>query len=293
MIVFGAALGVGAALLLPNALNWRSDSPYLDSMRGVVNSQDGSGRGRLMQYRTTLRVALAHPLLGVGPGNWPVWYPRHAARGDPSLGQSDGMTANPWPSSDWMALLSERGMPAAVCLALAVLGLGLGALIALPRARRTDDLLRPITLLLVLAAVIVVSSFDAALLLPAPALVVWALLGALAPAAPARITFNLMGRRVWWVLGVLVVGAVASARSASQIAAMAAFGDGGSRVAMERAAQLDPGNYRVHLRLAQSDAKRGRCAGVRLHAVRALALFPNAPEPRRLLSACGGRGRTG
>jgi hypothetical protein len=258
-----------------------------------VNYRDGSGRGRLVQYRTTVRLALTHPVLGVGPGNWPVWYPREAAPNDPSLNQSDGMTANPWPSSDWMASLAERGVPAVVCLALALLGLAVGALITLARARSAEEMLPPIALVLVLAASAVVSSFDAALLLPAPALIIWALLGALAPPARTRMTIELAGRRGWWVLGVLVVGTLACARSASQMAAMSAFGDGGSRRGLERAAALDPGSYRIHLRLAQSEARRGRCAGVREHAGRASALFPSAPEPRRLLAACGGRGRIG
>jgi hypothetical protein len=246
-----------------------------------------------VQYRTTVRLALTHPVLGVGPGNWPVWYPREAAPNDPSLNQSDGMTANPWPSSDWMASLAERGVPAVVCLALALLGLAVGALITLARARSAEEMLPPIALVLVLAASAVVSSFDAALLLPAPALIIWALFGALAPPARTRMAIELAGRRGWWVLGVLVVGTLACARSASQMAAMSAFDDGGSRRGLERAATLDPGSYRIHLRLAQSEARRGRCAGVREHAGRASALFPSAPEPRRLLAACGGRGRIG
>ena len=38
--------GILAALLLPNTLEWKSDSPYLDTVTGVVNYREGSGRGR-------------------------------------------------------------------------------------------------------------------------------------------------------------------------------------------------------------------------------------------------------
>ena len=48
---------------------------------------------------------------------------KYAARRDPSLDNSrGGMTANPWPSSDWVAYASERG-PAAALLLLAAFGL--------------------------------------------------------------------------------------------------------------------------------------------------------------------------
>ena len=117
-----AVAGGAAALVLPNTLDWRSDSPYMDTARSVVNYREGSGRGRLVQYGTSLRMSIRHPLLGVGPGNWAVEYPRFAARNDPSLGD-DGMTSNPWPSSDWMTFVSERGLASFVLLALAMLSL--------------------------------------------------------------------------------------------------------------------------------------------------------------------------
>src|SRR5438046_3111451 len=104
------------ALVLPNVLDWRSESPYMDSVRGVVNFREGSGKGRVQQYQVSAKVGLAHPVLGTGPGNWPVIYPLFATRTDPSLTEGTGMTANPWPSSDWVAALAERGVPATLAL---------------------------------------------------------------------------------------------------------------------------------------------------------------------------------
>jgi hypothetical protein len=96
------AIGLGglAALILPNRLNWKSDSPYLDSAKGMIDYKQGSGQGRVAQYRNTLAMTADHPVFGVGPGNWPVRYPTYAPENDRSLAD-DGMTANPWPSSDW------------------------------------------------------------------------------------------------------------------------------------------------------------------------------------------------
>ena len=114
--VLAVAGGVLLALVIPNSLDWRSDSPYLDSVRGVVDYRGGSGRGRLAQYANSARMSAAHPLLGVGPGNWAVIYPKFAPPGDPSLSETTGMAANPWPSSDWVAALSERGIAAFLAL---------------------------------------------------------------------------------------------------------------------------------------------------------------------------------
>jgi O-antigen ligase len=88
--------GLAAALLVPNQLRWASDNPYLDSVTGIVAYQDGSGRGRLVQYDRSVRMAMDRPLLGVGPGNWPLEYPNYAAQGDPSLSRRNPReTANP------------------------------------------------------------------------------------------------------------------------------------------------------------------------------------------------------
>jgi len=119
-LLLAAALGVLAALLLPNTLEWKSDSPYLDTVTGVVNYQKGSGHGRLVQYGRTLGIAAAHPLLGVGPGNWTLVYPKSVDGFDPSIDYYYGLTINPWPSSDWMAIASERGFPALAAILLAL-----------------------------------------------------------------------------------------------------------------------------------------------------------------------------
>src|SRR5262249_28051144 len=92
-----ALVGGVAAVFLPNRLEWKSDTPYIDSAIGLVNYREGSGRGRLVQYTNSLHMTEVRPMFGVGPGNWPVVYPRYASRNDPSLTQDEGTTANPWP----------------------------------------------------------------------------------------------------------------------------------------------------------------------------------------------------
>ncbi len=287
-LALALGLGVGLALILPNALDWRSDSPYLDSLRDVANYKEGSGRGRLIQYRNTMLLMGAHPLFGTGPGNWPVEYPRFVPKTDPSLDRDDGMTANPWPSSDWMAFASERGLPAFLLL-LGVIG---GLFFSKWRWWRADPDrgrdLAALTALAVLLIATVEGVFDAVLLLPAPTLVVWTILGALAPLSPSRRALTLTrGQRTGLLAAVGLLGASFTLRSTLQIRAMSAYSNDWSQSALERAARLDPGSYRIQIMLAESYVRRGGCQKVRAQAEAARRLFPNAPEPRRLLEACG------
>ncbi|HEX6964396.1 MAG TPA: O-antigen ligase family protein [Gemmatimonadaceae bacterium] len=288
-LLLAIGIGVLAAVSIPNTLDWRSDSPYLDSVRGMVNYTEGSGRGRLIQYRTSLRMTSAHPWLGVGTGNWSVEYPHFAARNDPSIQHSDGMTANPWPSSDWAAFLSERGVLAVALLVLALVGLGVNAVRQLRRARDSEQYLAGLALGATLVITIVVGAFDAVLLLPATSIIAWPLLGALS-ATPerSRAGLALCGRRRTWTLaGIAAIGMLFAARSASQIAAMSIASSSGRLATIERAARADPGSYRLHMQLAESYARHGACGSARRHASAARALYPHAPEPRRLLAACG------
>jgi O-antigen ligase len=281
-----AALGAALALVLPNTLDWRSDSPYLDTARSVVNYQQGSGHGRLIQYGNTLRVSLHHPIFGVGPGNWAVVYPRFAAADDPSLAD-DGMTANPWPSSDWMTFVSERGLAAFVLLGLAMMALVADGLRAVRDGRTPEERLTACALLGTLAVLLVVGTFDAVLLLPVPALIAWSLLGALSPSSRERNAIALsLPLRALALMSVAALGGLALARSAAQLGAMSIFSTTSRATQLERALALDPGNYRIQVRLADAYAHRGSCVRVRTHADAARRLFPNAPQPKRLLREC-------
>ena len=292
VLALAAGCGVLAALLLPNTLEWRSDSPYLDTVTGVINYREGSGRGRLVQYATTLRIAATHPFLGIGPGNWGPEYPRFASENDPSLDPDDGMTSNPWPSSDWIAILAERGAPALIALGLALLGLGVGAWRRAGRAQSAEQYLEGLALATTLVILVIVAALDAVLLLPSSALIAWAILGALAAPSTTRAASPVTpsGRRRLMLLA-SVVFLAALARSAGQLGAMAVFTDARTTHDVELAARLDPGSYRIQMRLASLYSARGNCEGVRRAAGAARAMYPAAPDPRRLLRNCGVRDR--
>ena len=289
---FTIALAVGllAALVLPNRLDWRSDSPYLDTLAGVTNYKEGSGRGRLIQYRNSVRLLEDDPLLGVGPGNWPVAYPRVTSAGDPAYEAGAVMPTNPWPSSDWVALLVERGGPAFVVLLTA------GGLILVRAGRRLfgtttrDEALEALTLTGFVVVLAVVGMFDAVLLLPAPTYLIWAALGALVPdGRPQLIVTPTPRQRRGLTAAAAIVGVLLLARGGFQLAAMTVYSSGRDTATIERAARLDPGSYRIQMGAAAIEIGRKRCDLARPHAERARALFPTLPAPVRYLRACGVR----
>jgi O-antigen ligase len=289
-----AGAGALAALALPNRLRWRTESnPYLETALGVVNFREGSGRGRVIQFRNSVELAVKSPVLGVGPGNWSVEYPRVAEPGDPSL-NSEGMTSNPWPSSDWAAFLSERGLPAFALLVGVFLALGADALRKLLTARTPTEAREALALAGTLLVTAVVGAFDAVLLLGAPSLIAWALFGILAPPG-IRWTRSLSeGTRHTLLVAAATIGAVLIVRSSSQIIAMSVYPELGMRAmgplahlrAIERASRADPGSYRLHMRAAVGHADRGNCRRARVHAEAARYLYPRAPEPGRILRRC-------
>jgi O-antigen ligase len=286
LITLGAAsvVAIIAALTLPNALEWKSDSPYLDSVKGVVNYKEGSGAGRLVQYRNSLRMSAAHPVLGVGPGNWSVAYPKYASRNDPSL-NDEGLTSNPWPSSDWIAFVAERGFVAVALYALALVGLLVGAWLRARDAKTPHERLGAVALAATVVITAIVGAFDAVMMLAIPSLFVWSIVGALTPAGKPRIVVSphvrgpIIGAAI--VIAILVI-----LRSVGQIAAMATYTAATTTSQAARAAVWDPGSYRINMRLAEAYASRGDCGHARQYAGAARELYPNAPEPKRLLRRC-------
>ncbi len=300
----GVALaGILAALALPNRLAWRSDSPYLNSLTGITNYREGSGRGRLIQYGNSLRLAWAHPLLGVGPGNWPVYYPTVMSPSDPSFDPEDFIPTNPWPSSDWVAWASERGLIAMTIMGLVGAALALAAWARVRHAepartrRRAADAVRgrpalqDLAIVATLIAVAVVGLFDAVLLLPVPTFFAWTIVGALASSArPVRELGLSPATQRWTAIALGLAGGLLVLRSATQVAAMHLY-EGGGRTRAEWAARVDSGSYRIHMLLAFEALKARRCDRARPHARAAGALFPNHPAPGRIIRACAGRRR--
>jgi hypothetical protein len=199
------------------------------------------------------------------------------------------MTSNPWPSSDWVTFLSERGAVALAILGLALLALLVDGVRALRAQVGTESRLSVAVLLATIAILVAVGTFDAVLLLPAPALIGWSLLGALAaPSRERRVIELTTPRRIAAFTTIAILGALVIARSVSQAMAMSLYATTARGTVLERASAIDPGSYRIHVRLAQLHIGHGDCVRARVHADAAKALFPSSPTARRLAAVCGG-----
>lgn len=284
MVGLGLLTGVGvaAAVFVPNSLRWKAEKhPYLQSMKSVTNYQEGSGHGRLIQYRRSLRMASAHALLGVGPGNWSVKYPKHAAPNDPSLNHNAaGTTANPWPSSDWVAQVSERGFLTTFLLLAALAVMAWQSLLRLMRTSDADEALPCATLLALLAAAMVAGAFDAVLILALPTLIVWTALGVLWTPEST----SMRPTRASALTVVTLIAGLGAMRSVAQLGGMYAYVTFENTHALRIGSLIDPGNYRLHMKLA--GARRLKASVRCRHARAAHELFPYAAAAKQAQRNC-------
>ena len=79
----------------------------------------------------------------------------------------------------------------------------------------------------------------------------------------------------------LLIAALGVWRSGAQLVAMEIYATASDRASMQQAARIDPGNYRIQLRLARMGGRQ-RCE----HARAAHALFPSADEAASLSRRC-------
>ncbi|HEU0077859.1 MAG TPA: hypothetical protein VFQ76_09450, partial [Longimicrobiaceae bacterium] len=282
-----ALLGGATALYAPNQLRWKSDSPHLESLRGIVDYQTGSGRGRMIQYANNLGMVRDHPLGGVGPRNWMVEYVRYASPSDPSVQPEALLPVPELPQGDWIGIVVERGIPALLLLlAAGVLAFARGVR-SLAAESDPGAASRSLALLLLLAALAVIGCFDPVLLTPAAAFLAFLLLGALLPAGPVRLEAALPGRRRALAVAVAVLaGLVPVTASARQLGAVYLYRGGVSPELLQTATRISPQDYRAQFLLAYLHTEAGACDRARPHIELAHRLYPTAPGPVRLRERC-------
>lgn len=253
--------GALLAVVVPSRLAWSTDAPYRDTVGRLFETDRGSGKGRLLQYRATLAMIAEHPLLGVGPGRWSAVYPAYAVAGDPTYVPAQMFPINRLPSSDWLGIAAALGVPA----------LGLIVVFAL-RAARGGAVLATVVALAVLGSV------DTVLGRPVPALFAALALGALLPPIEHR------GRGASTLACVLALAVAVHA--ALLVAAGLTYGDGRAPARIAAAARIAPGGpyfatYHASYLLRDRDCTRGRAI-----AARVLADFPRFTALRELAQAC-------
>jgi O-antigen ligase len=280
MVAVGVALAIatGTAVILPNRLEWTTDSPYAQTLARLADYTGGSGRGRLIQYRNSLELARESPVLGVGPGNWFVHYPRVTHDGDPSYARQEAIPTNPWPSSDWIAFLTERGLFGALLL-LAAGAVAVGRVLARARLGEPEDSYVAAGLVGLLSTTVITGAFDAVLLLAAPSYLIWSVMGLLLPEPRRAVAWpptNGASRLVKRAGGFVLV--IVALEAATHTAAIATTSESRNRQTLERAARLAPGEHRLQLLLAVN----GDCPA----AMNAVGLMPHHERAQAMAKRC-------
>jgi O-antigen ligase len=316
VLVAAAAVLAGLTGLLPGRFNPRfvGDTKRFASGANVVeasfDTQSTALRTRLGLWRRGLAIWRDHPVWGVGPGNWPVVFPRYAEPGATRDGVLSMGLAPRQAHQDLIERAGETGLAGMAGLA----ALGAGAILAIRRrlAAVAGDRITTAAAAGALAALAGAGLTSFPLEMPATIALAGLALGLVAaspiarPAATlhaARWRSRLGGAGVAVAVGVLLW---AGWRAQKQIRGSAWLGgaeramrrdpgrDGalGALPALERAAAVTPGSFRVHLRTAQMMLRLGRPAEAEQAIHRALALEPFSPNAWATLGAAeleGGR----
>jgi O-antigen ligase len=265
---------VGAVLLvclLPVRLAWNTSTPYADTLSRLGESETGSGAGRLAQQRASLELVALHPWLGAGPGNWMVEYPRVAPARELARRGHGFLHTGRLPNSDWIALLTERGLVAALC------ALALGVAVCL--AARAQTWLAPVGA--TACALLVVGALDAVLQLPAPACLVALLFACGAPRKPASRAFAAVSRLLSAGLCLLLVGTTWGATQRA-LGLWARTRPGGGFAAMESAVRCNGADLFARFMLAEAYVLKGDCTHARPHVAALQQLLPYHRAPREL-----------
>jgi len=94
----------------------------MGTMTQTGEEMEGSANGRILAWGAGVRMAMDHPLLGVGPGHYPVKY------GAEYKPEGYGLNEIPWQTahSSYFLLLGELGLPGLIFL-LGIIGSNLAA----------------------------------------------------------------------------------------------------------------------------------------------------------------------
>jgi tetratricopeptide (TPR) repeat protein len=300
LLAAGAAALAAAAAILPGRINpmYVHDAKRYASGADVVSAsfdpQSTALRTRLGLWRRGLALWRDHPLLGVGPGNWPVLFPRYA---EPGASRDGVLTLWVGPRQAHDDLLERAGETGLVGLSgLAAFAVA-AVLVVRARLRSAPDE-RPATAAAAGALAALAGSGLTGFPLEMPATIGLAglALGLLAPAAaPAPRT---RAARIVAVVGAVALMLVAGVRAERRLRGNALLGEGERALrdprpegalralpALGRAAALTPGTFAVHARTAEALLRLGRHAEAADAIRRALGLEPLAPNGWATLAA--------
>jgi hypothetical protein len=261
-------------------------------LREALNTSSPVARTRLGLWRRTWAMYRAHPLAGVGPGNFAVLFPRYAEPGAADDGVLSPGLAPRRAHDDLLERLAETGPLGLAALLALYATAGAAAIRRARRARGADD---PAGLAFIagcagaLAAFVGCGLTGFPMAMPATLFLLAVALGGLsAPEQSAEVSPRprSLGNAGWMLGAALVVlGGVWCARrlTASYLLARGegALHEGDARRALadlDRAGRVAPGDFPVALAAATAASRAGEPATAGARAERALAIEPFSPN---------------
>lgn len=307
-IALSVVVLAGVAAALPGRYNPRDagDSKRYSGVVEVLEEgfdvRSTAVKTRLGLWRRTAAMVRDQPLFGVGPGNWPVVFPRYAEPGARREAVLSATLAPRQAHDDLLERTAETGIPGF----LALVALAAGAAIAVRRRLRVGDANGPVTAgaaggALVALAVLSLAGFP--LEMPGTLALAGLSLGLVAAdtQAPRRREDAAMKRVVDYatlacglaLIGCAAVRADRSVRSSFWLGAaeramhrdLGVAGAAEALASLKRAAEASPLEYRVNLRMAQMLLREHRSIESARAAQQALSREPYAPNAWAALAA--------
>jgi len=310
-----AVVAAGAAAALPGRFNpydvgdRKRHSGVIQVLEEGLDSRSTALRTRFGLWRRSLSMVREYPWFGVGPGNWPVVFPRYAEPGATRDGVLSASLAPRQAHNDYLERAAETGLPGLAALGL----LGAGAGVAVRRRLRTGDVDTRASAgaagaSMVALAVLSIASFPFEM--PAPIALAGLALGMVAVdarrsegSADDVAAHGAKVRPVAWapaVIGLaLLAGAVVRAErsvrssrwlGAAERAMSREAEEGGASTdeawdALNHALAVEPQDFRAQLRMAQVLVREHRSVEASRAALRALDLEPYSPNAWGALAA--------
>jgi O-antigen ligase len=315
--LIAVALAASAALI-PGPANPRyiGDQKRLasgiDVAQASFDPQSIALRTRLGLWRRTLEMVRDHPIWGVGPGNWPIVFPRYA---EPSASREGVLSAAMAPRQahdDVLERIAETGVVGFAAFAWLVLSV---VLAVQHRLRAADESARASTAAAAGALVALAGAGCTGFPLEMPATIALGGL-ALGLVAPGAEPVSIAGNTASWTLspraarirpwlGRAAVGLAVSfvlwagVRAERELRASYWLGRAERTLrserslpaatralyALDRARAANPDEFRVHLRTSQMMLRLHRASDAAQAARRALALEPVSPNAWATLAA--------
>jgi O-antigen ligase len=304
VVAVGAVAAAAVAASVPGRLS-AHDAGDVKRYSGVVelletglDARGAAVRTRLGLWRRTTAMVHDHPVLGVGPGNWPVVFPRYAEPGATEDGVLSATHAPRQAHDDLLERAAETGVPGLIALGALAAGTAMAARRRWATGEPEEHMIASAAAGALVALVgLSLTSFP--LEMPGTIALGGLALGLVAPERNCPAPMTPKGRAYIAVFGALALVPFAAVRAERNVKSSFWLGaaergmrrDPGSAGAVEALGYLEhalearPSDYRAELRTAQMLLRERRSLDSERAARRALATEPYAPNAWAALAA--------